>query len=198
MRYLTFLFLLLVQPLRAEEFTIQDGVSPNGRYSILLVRNAEPPDPDSGQGDFKAVFRNNETKSMQPLKVGPQFFCSFEGAQEPVNSQAWWNSDSSLVALCFRTTRHSREPYVYSIHKGSIRRVPLPDYDAVIYGRLGVKPFNGHYVRCPTGWSDNHTLNLFSWGDMNRCAITLRIQNKGSRVPKASIVKATKGDPLEG
>ena len=198
MRFLTLVFLVFVSNVRAEEFAIHGGTSPNGRYSILLVRDAKPPDPGSGQANYKVVFRNNGTQTTQPLETGPQTFFSFEGAQEPVNSQAWWSPDGGLFALCFRTTRHSREPYLYSVSRGIIHRVPLPDYDAVIYGRLGVEPVGEHYVRCPTEWLDSHTLKLLAWGDMNECHITLHIQKRGTRVPKVSIVRVAKGKPLEG
>lgn len=198
-RYFPLLLLLFVQRLTAEEFTMQGGTSPSGRYAVLLVHDATPPaDSDSNQADYKVVFRDLRTRKDQSLKTGPQGFCNFKGAQDPVNSQAWWSPDNRFVAFCFRTTRHSREPYLYRVGDGFIRRVVLPDYGAVIYGRLGVKPFNGHYVRCPTKWIDVHTLELFSWGDMNECHITLKIQRKRNHPPTGSITKVTKGEPLEG
>lgn len=177
MRYLTFILLLIAVRIRAEEFAIQGGTSSNGRYSILLIRDSTAAE-NVGVQDYRVVFRNNLTKKTHGIKAGSQGFCSFEGAQEPVNSHAWWNSDSSFVALCFRTTRHSRESYLYYAADGVFQRVQLPDYDAIIYGRLRVKPFNGHYVRCPVEWSDAHTLRLLAWGDMNECHITLHIGKK--------------------
>ncbi|MEO6847788.1 MAG: hypothetical protein ABI254_11045 [Chthoniobacterales bacterium] len=215
MRYLALACLLVVQHLHAEEFIIEGGTSPNGRYSILLLKRDNSGIAPGSLEDYGVVVRDNRTKTLRRLDgtvprynrikglfpmddVGPQGFCKFEPAQQPVNSQAWWNPDSTLVALCFRTTKHSRESYVYSVSKKSIHLVPLPDYDAVIYGRLGVKPGIRSYVRCPIEWVDNHTLKLFSWGDENECQIILHIQMRGKHTPKASIVDVIKGKPLEG
>jgi len=199
--YFAFLLFLLSFHLSAAEYEIAGGHSPNGRYSILLVRNSETSgNNDGGGANYDVTFHDLRTNTRRPLTLqsGPQGFCSFEGAKEAVNSQAWWSPDSRFVALCFRTARHSRVPYLYYVAGNRIQAVQLPDYDAIIYGRLGVKPFGSHYVRCPKEWSDTRTLQLYTFGDLYACEVILRLEKKPGSGPKAFIVTVKKGEPLEG
>jgi len=60
-RHLMLASFLLAIRLCAQEHMVQGGVSPGGRYSILLVRNSVRPSEDSGEPNYQACSRASDS-----------------------------------------------------------------------------------------------------------------------------------------
>lgn len=161
------IFLLCVLPLAAEEARISGGLSPDGKFEIIVSDEIAKPEYAS---DHEFVLRDTQSKKklMKISDAGYAHSIRQEIDSESLqhlNCAVLWNPSSTAFAFNLRDSKRSRSTSLFVLRDGSFKQVLLKDAFHLITKELGIAAVNRCYFEDPLRWEGKTTLILQSSGD---------------------------------
>jgi hypothetical protein len=162
-----FIFLVGLMPLAAEDARIPGGLSPDGKFEILVRdQTANPNNPE----DHEFVLVEVSTKQVL-IQIAPGGYAHSlrleidSGNLEYPNCGALWSPNSTAFAFNLRGTKRSRSTVVFVQKNGVFQKLELKEQLPSISKELGISGGDRCYFADPARWPNESTLVLKLSGD---------------------------------